>query len=600
MVALPAPNIFAAARHPSIDFLEHFFAYAPWPLVAIREGSPVVAITLTQAERRAAAAEEWITRHNQNRYSIYFAPNPLRSALARKATKADVAAAAWLWVDVDPPKTLTGAELDAWRYDRRMEFEGPLAGLPEPTLLIDSGRGFWIFWRLRSPAPVGDKGELTSKIEAHGRAIERAFAPWADHCSNIDRIARLPGTVNHKTGIVASVITISDVDYELADFPAPIAVPVPAPPQTVTAAAAADVSAGLSDLPTWLRDRIETEDVPHGARSEHFHSVVTSLAELNWSHDVIERAIAGRSWATGKYGKHLRREIERCAGKTSGSRTVTPVESEAFAGMAGKSAALPAASPMAKPYPMDALGDVLGPAARAIADKVQCAEALAAQSVLGVGSLAAQGIADVRLPYGQTRPLSLFFLASAHSGERKTSADNEAEMPVRMHERQLREAYEPLRRSYDVALAAWRAQKAQVDRGKSNLDARAFELEALGPEPTPPIKPVHTINELTVEGLAKNWPHLPGALGVFSAEAGQFLGGHGFNDEAKLRTAAALCQLWDGAPLRRLRAGDGLIDLHGRRLACHLMIQPEAGLRVLADPVFARPGAFVPHTVRSA
>jgi hypothetical protein len=241
-------------------------------------------------------------------------------------------------------------------------------------------------------------------------------------------------------------------------------------------------------------------------------------------------------------------------------------------------------------YPLEALGDVLGDAATAIAAKVQCAPAMAAQSVLAVASLAAQSIADVKLPYGQTRPLSLFLLTIAESGDRKTSADTEAMTPVRMHERQLREAYEPLKHAYDTAVAAWRAQKAQIDRGKSNIDARRFELAALGAEPTPPVKPVHTINETTAEGLAKNWPYLRGGLGIFSAEGGQFLGGHGFNAEAKLRTAASLAQLWDGAGLRRLRAGDGLVDLQGRRLSAHLMIQPEAAMSVLADPVLRDQG----------
>ena len=105
-----------------------------------------------------------------------------------------------------------------------------------------------------------------------------------------------------------------------------------------------------------------------------------------------------------------------------------------------------------------------------------------------------------------------------------------------------------------------------------DLDKRSFELEALGPEPDPPIRPILTLGESTAEGLAKHMPTLPGALGIFSAEGGQFLSGHGFSADAKLRTAASFASLWDGQGLRRLRAGDGLIDLHGRRLACHLMI----------------------------
>ena len=74
------------------------------------------------------------------------------------------------------------------------------------------------------------------------------------------------------------------------------------------------------------------------------------------------------------------------------------------------------------------------------------------------------------------------------------------------------------------------------------------------------------------------------------AEGGQFLSGHGFLPDAKLRTAASFASLWDGQGLRRLRAGDGLIDLHGRWLACHIMIQPEAAAGVLGDPVLRDQG----------
>ena len=229
------------------------------------------------------------------------------------------------------------------------------------------------------------------------------------------------------------------------------------------------------------------------------------------------------------------------------------------------------------PYPIDYLGDVLANAARAIAAKIQCPEAMAAQSVLSVASLAAQAVADVRLPHGQTRPLSLFVVSSAQSGDRKTSSDKEATIPVRMHEDKLREAYEPLKRAYDIALAAWRAQKLQIDRrGKMTIEERRFELEALGKEPAAPLRPAHTLNELTVEGLAKNWPSLPGALGIFSAEAGQFLGGHGFSDDAKLRTGGAgLSQLWDGAGFADFAPGDGLNRSTRTATRSHLMIQPQ-------------------------
>jgi len=63
----------------------------------------------------------------------------------------------------------------------------------------------------------------------------------------------------------------------------------------------------------------------------------------------------------------------------------------------------------AEPFPLEALGDVLGGAARAILDKVRCPDAIAANSVLAAASLAIQAHADVVLPAtGHPRPLSLF------------------------------------------------------------------------------------------------------------------------------------------------------------------------------------------------
>ena len=135
------------------------------------------------------------------------------------------------------------------------------------------------------------------------------------------------------------------------------------------------------------------------------------------------------------------------------------------------------------PYPINALGDVLADAARAIAAKVQCANAMAAQSVLAVASLATHAFADLRLPYGQTRPLSLFCLTIASSGDRKTSADSEAMAPVRMREKQMREVFEPRAKDHAVAFAAWRGQRLQIERKKADVETRRLELRARAVNP---------------------------------------------------------------------------------------------------------------------
>jgi hypothetical protein len=242
-------------------------------------------------------------------------------------------------------------------------------------------------------------------------------------------------------------------------------------------------------------------------------------------------------------------------------------------------------------YPIDALGPILGPAAHAIAEKVQCAIEMAAQSVLGVASLAAQGLSDVQTPMGQTRPLSVFFVTVAESGDRKTTADREAMVPVRMYEKKLSDQYAILKEIFDRNHAAWEAQHAQITRGKMELAERVAQLKALGPAPEPPIQPVVTISEGTVEGLIKVMPALPGSMGMFSAEGAQLLHGYGFGDDAKRRSAATFSTFWDGESVKRARAGAAeVIIIKGRRLALHLMIQPDGARAFLSDPILRDQG----------
>jgi Protein of unknown function (DUF3987) len=233
--------------------------------------------------------------------------------------------------------------------------------------------------------------------------------------------------------------------------------------------------------------------------------------------------------------------------------------------------------PPADPFPVDALGDVLGAAARAIHDRVQAPLAIGGQSVLGAATLAVQGHADVVLPIGNgsTRPASCFFITVAATGERKTECDRQALWPIEKHEGALREAYGAELPHYENAKAAWDAAKeAAVKKGKGDRAAIENALNALGPAPAAPLQPMLTCPEPTFEGLCRlfagGWP----SLGIFASEGGQFIGGNGMSEDNKLKTAAALSSLWDGTPIKRVRVGDGVSVLPGRRLAAHLMAQP--------------------------
>src|SRR3954451_6071072 len=235
-------------------------------------------------------------------------------------------------------------------------------------------------------------------------------------------------------------------------------------------------------------------------------------------------------------------------------------------------------TPPADPFPIEGLGDVLALAARAINDRVQAPIAMCGQSIIAVAALATQGHANVLLPIGrqgQDRPLSCYFVSVASTGERKSACDREAMWPVSRREMALREEHDRAATDYDNDRLAWeKARDAAVSKGKGDRPSIKAELDKIGPAPPPPLSPMLTCPEPTFEGLCKLFAIGQPSLGIFAAEGGQFIGGPDMSDDAKLRTAADLSDVWDGSPIRRVRSGDGVSVLAGRRLSAHLREQP--------------------------
>ena len=248
--------------------------------------------------------------------------------------------------------------------------------------------------------------------------------------------------------------------------------------------------------------------------------------------------------------------------------------------------------PPADPFPVDALGSVLAPAARAIHDRVRAPIALCGQSVLAAATLAVQAHANVELPMGHAKPVSSFFISVAGTGERKSAVDQEALWPVRKREAVLREAFANARLEYENAETAWKkAREEETKKAKKHGRAEIKKLlDALGSPPLPPLEPVLSCGEPTYEGLYKLLAVGQPSVGIFAAEGGQFIGGHGMADDAKLRTAAGLSALWDGDPVKRIRALDGFTVLPGRRVAMHLMAQPDVAAIWFADPLLIDQG----------
>ena len=248
-------------------------------------------------------------------------------------------------------------------------------------------------------------------------------------------------------------------------------------------------------------------------------------------------------------------------------------------------------------YPVDALGP-LAEAVRAVQGMTLAPVAIPAQSALAVASLAVQGFAEVET-LGGFAPPSLYCLTIARSGERKTACDAPLMAALRQFERDENMALGKARTNWVNKLALWKGDRDKILAEAKNPKAEKrtaaqADLDALGPEPVAPPSANRTVTEPTFEGLTKQYVDGQPSLGVFTDEGGQFIGGHAMNSDNRTKTMAGLNKLWQGDPIQRTRAGDGSYTLFGRRLAVHLMMQPDVARPLLADGLATGTG-FLPR-----
>jgi len=211
---IPQPD-----NETAIKFLETFEPEGPWVLTAIpphREGIR----TRTFYPHSIPSLREWLAALNGSA-NIYFRVNRLLGDLDKKAEREDINEVRWLHVDVDP-RAGEAVEEEQRRILSLMTERLP-PGVVTPTVILFSGGGFQALWRLESPMPIA--GPL-GRAALYNLALEHAFQ--ADNCHNIDRMMRLPGTVNipderkrlkGRRGVLARVVAFDPSQgYPLSAF----------------------------------------------------------------------------------------------------------------------------------------------------------------------------------------------------------------------------------------------------------------------------------------------------------------------------------------------------------------------------------------------
>jgi hypothetical protein len=218
----------------AINFLHQLRPNGPWVLTAITPDGP----TITNTVHTAAEIESFLKWHNGKR-NIYYSVNPTKNNIFKKAAKTDIAAVEFGLADLDPNKDETSEDAKQRYLDELETFE------PKPTGTVDSGNGIQCVWRFdpridlsRYPLVIDGKGNLdlgpeakkiVADVEARIEAIMLRLGAKAG-TQNIDRILRLPGTINlpnaakRKAGRVecpTRLISFNGASYGLSAFPLP-------------------------------------------------------------------------------------------------------------------------------------------------------------------------------------------------------------------------------------------------------------------------------------------------------------------------------------------------------------------------------------------
>lgn len=203
----------------SARFLQLLYPEGPWTLTSIEPDRKGIT---TQTFRLIEEVLTWLDEHGAGR-NIYYALNPLLGPVSKKAERENIMSLAFLHVDLDPR---AGEDIEKEQARCLDLLQRPPEGVLPPTGINFSGGGYNGIWKLKVPFPI--RGELALAEEAKLWNLQLELLLGADACHNVDRILRLPGTLNRpgskkrkkgrKIALAEIVEWNEDRVYDLEDF----------------------------------------------------------------------------------------------------------------------------------------------------------------------------------------------------------------------------------------------------------------------------------------------------------------------------------------------------------------------------------------------
>lgn len=120
----------------SVEFLRHYSPKGPWCLTTYSPQTRGVGCFPSNPENAAAFVQQWDGK--QDVYFLLGIPEGKPVSLPKKEA---MLGSAWLWVDLDPR---AGEDLSEERQRILARLTSNLPkGIPAPTCVVDSGRGYW-------------------------------------------------------------------------------------------------------------------------------------------------------------------------------------------------------------------------------------------------------------------------------------------------------------------------------------------------------------------------------------------------------------------------------------------------------------------------
>lgn len=238
-----------------------------------------------------------------------------------------------------------------------------------------------------------------------------------------------------------------------------------------------------------------------------------------------------------------------------------------------------------QPYPTNAFHLVIRDAAFEIAYNTQAPDALIAMELLSHMSASAQGRYDVKLPTDNTRPLSLYCMLVAESGERMTSVHNLVAKPLYESDKECAKKFQNDFQEYEQQLREWTVVNQALCRklGKAAEMGERFEdvqAELKAWSKQKPVKPRarRIMRENISERAIMEALEGDGESVSFSSDEGEII----FNSGA-FNNVGTMNKIWDGAEILALDRGNGVsVVARDPRVTVSLKAQPQV-LKALLD-----------------